>query len=166
MDVEVELAEGVFCPGRVRLGGKRIATEREQHAHRVGRAVRDRAIDVPRRHPALPAGAEGAFGEAKRLRFLAFVQKVMPGYVVEFGGTTRNIAALPAVVTGQPIEGGDRPVRLGRGQALPDPVPGVIGERWAFEEDIGGLVQIFFGYTGNLGDPFGRIVRGSVRKSL
>ena len=114
----------------------------------------------------MPTWTKGAFREAKRLRLLAVAQEIMPGDVVEFGCPSRNVAALLAVMPGKPVEGGDRPVRLGRGQALSDAVPGVIGQRWAFEEDASGLLQILYADARDLCDPFRRIVRGGVRKGL
>jgi len=77
VDVKLKLIESFLGLLWIGLRRQQIAAKGNQCPHRIGFVGQDRVIDIAGRHPALPAGANGARFQAQCLGSLRIGQQVL-----------------------------------------------------------------------------------------
>ena len=154
VDVEVELAQRLHSRRRVRMRHEQVGAEGEEPAHGVGPAGHDGAVEILGRAPAVLRRAEGTFRKAQRLRALRFGHELASRDVADRNLRELDVSSPAPQAAGQRVQAGDGPIGLGRVGVLPDPGPGVVGDRAGVGEQFGRGPDVF---GRDPGDRFERV---------
>ena len=156
--MEVQCRERPPAPHRVGEGQQRIGPEPDQAAHRVGRAVQHRAVEILGGDVVPPRRTERPIRHADRGGKVLRGGQVLPG---DGGGRDRgeqHIAAGGVETAGQRVEQRHRARGFGGVGVMLMPAPGVVGDRASMPDEARSFLQL------GGGNPAGR--RHHVRRVL
>ncbi len=156
VDEEVEAVDRGAGHRRARLREEQVRAEAHHAAHRVGRAVEDRAVEIGRGHPALARGPERPLGQADGLRALLVGEQGERTQIVDRRARGPDVAARRVPAAGERVEQRERAYGLGRVGVLLEAGPVEVGHRPPLPEQPRRLDDL---RGGDAGDPLDALRR-------